>query len=181
MLSGRWGWRLHHPPISHSPAKTPHLNRIDEDALEGLYFGDRRILRCLPYFCERTRPVSILWAPRGILAILGSVWGFPPTQTRAHMGAWNPESRSIHYTRAGIPTARLGKPGRRFTPIQTRQSPSSPPHPQPAPSSPPPSPPAHPRTHTHAPTPTHPHPRAHTHAPTPTRPQPHEKKIKKKT
>ena len=36
-----------HQPIS------PH---IDEDALEGLYFAFSLILRCLPYFCRKTRP-----------------------------------------------------------------------------------------------------------------------------
>lgn len=65
----RWG--LGHPPIPAHPARrggrcstirhsshpdAPISAYIDEDALEGLYFGDRRILRCLPYFCEKTRP-----------------------------------------------------------------------------------------------------------------------------
>ena len=43
-------------PSPHSPHRHPHLNYIDEDALEGLYFDDRRILRCLPYFLRKTRP-----------------------------------------------------------------------------------------------------------------------------
>lgn len=64
----RLGWC--HPPIltphtdeaagaapSHTRrTPTPHLAHTAEDALEGVYFGDRRILRCLPYFCEKTRP-----------------------------------------------------------------------------------------------------------------------------
>ena len=100
----------------------------------------------------------------------GRVWGFP-TQTRAHLGAWKPESRSIYHTRAGNPNSGWVSPGRRFAPIRQRQSQSSLPHP--APAHPHPAAPTyrptrpHPRAHTHAPTPTRPHPSPHTHAPTP--------------
>ena len=43
-------------PISPHPDTTPILPHIDENALEGLYFAFSTILRCLPYFCRKTRP-----------------------------------------------------------------------------------------------------------------------------
>ena len=172
-------------PISPSPF--PHSNipispHIDEDALEGVYFAFSTILRCLPYFFLKTRPrasyglleaLSPSLTPDG--ASLESWDGIP----RAHLGAWKPESRSIHITRAANPNPGWVSPRRRFTPIRRRPSPSSPPHPAPAPSPSRRPPPADPRTHTHAPTPERPHPRAHTHAPTPERPHQTKKKLKK--
>ena len=79
-----WGLPISNPtpqhPIPHS--STPHYPispHIDEDALEGLYFGDRLILRCLPYFCEKTRPrasYELLEAFSPSWGGLGEVRGF---------------------------------------------------------------------------------------------------------
>ena len=49
-------WQVqHHPPLP-TPRHPPISPTPREDALEGLYFVDRRILRCLPYFFRKTRP-----------------------------------------------------------------------------------------------------------------------------
>ena len=166
--------------VGRSPSPIPHSNaphypispHIDEDALEGLYFAFSTILMCLPYFLRKARPTTsyeLLEAfSSSLAAYRASRWsrdGIP----RAHLGAWKPESRSIHHTRAANPNSGWVSPGRRFAPIRQRQSQSSLPHPAPA------------HLHPAAPTyrPTRPHPRAHTHAPTPTRPHPTKKKLKK--
>ena len=66
----RWGGASTHPNPPHRVGEgdrgdtirhsnTPHhpiSPHIDEDALEGLYFAFQAILRCLPYFFEKTRP-----------------------------------------------------------------------------------------------------------------------------
>ena len=45
--------------ISHSNTPTPPISpHIDEDALEGVYFAFSTILRCLPYFFQKTRPTT---------------------------------------------------------------------------------------------------------------------------
>ena len=158
-----------------TPDTTPSHPHIDEDALEGLYFAFSTILRCLPYFCRKTRPR----ASYGLLEAFSSsltadgVGRVRPSQSRAHMGAWKPESRSIYHTRAGNPNPGWGSPGRCFSSISPRQSQSSPPHPQPALSGPPPSSARRPTRPTPTrPTPTRPTPTR----PTPTRPTPNEKK-----
>ena len=99
---GARGGTIPHPNALHCPI-SPH---IDEDALEGLYFAFSLIHVLLPYFSPYRRP-------RGSYELLeafspscgggvGSA-GLLPNQTRAHLGAWNPESRSIYHTRAGNP------------------------------------------------------------------------------
>ena len=149
--------------VGRSPSPIPHSNaphypispHIDEDALEGLYFAFSTILMCLPYFLRKARPTTsyeLLEAfSSSLAAYRASRWsrdGIP----RAHLGAWKPESRSIHHTRAANPNSGWVSPGRRFVPIRQRQSQSSLPHPAPA------------HLHPAAPTyrPTRPHPRAHT-------------------
>ena len=170
-------------PIPHSNTlHNPISPHIDEDALEGLYFAFSTILRCLPYFLRKTRPrasYELLEAFSSSLTQDGAIRWSRDGIPRAHLGAWNPESRSIYHTRAGNPNSGWWSGTRRFAHIRQRPSQSSLPHPAPAhlhPAPPiPPPPPTHPRAHTHAPTPEHPHPRAHTRAPTP-----NEKKFKKK-
>ena len=49
---GNLGGTISQSDAPHQPI-SPH---IDEDALEGLYFAFSLILRCLPYFSEKTRP-----------------------------------------------------------------------------------------------------------------------------
>ena len=178
-------------PISHSNAQHyPISPRIDEDALEWLYFAFSTILRCLSYFLRKTRPTTS-YEPLEVfsssLASDGaSRWsrdGIP----RAHLGARKPESRSIYHTRAGNPNSGWVSTGRRFAPSDSDNPNPACLIPRPPISIPPPHLP------THAPTPTHPHPRAHphpaphlqTHAPTPTHPHPRthtqrKKKLKKK-
>ena len=90
-----------HYPISISP-------HIDEDALEGLYFAFSTILRCLPYFFRKTRPTTSYELLEAFLLSCGEcgasvVRAEQFVQSRAHTGAWNPESRSIYHTRAGNP------------------------------------------------------------------------------
>ena len=179
------GWG--HPPIPTHPVRRgdrgdtiPHSNappypishHIDEDALEGLYFAFSLILRCLPYFLRKTRPrgsYDLLEAFLPSCGGLGGSAGLLSTQIRAHLGAWNPESRSIYHTRAGNPNPGWGRPGssirrsiQRATPRHIPiPPPSSPPHPYPAA--------PHPRTHA-----------PHTQAPTPKRPHQTKKKFKKK-
>ena len=165
-------------PQSHTPTLphlnlTPHRRGCPRRALFRVFAHPKVFALLFP----KNASYDILRAPRGILAILWGVrgeWGFPiqSAQSRAHIGAWKPESRSIYHTRAGNPNSGWVSPGSRFTHIRQRQSQSSLPHP--APAHPHPAAP-HPRAHTHAPTPTRPHPRAPTHAPTP-----NEKKVKKK-
>ena len=82
----RLGWSHPHIPTPHTsprrqarrhphpPLPTPNRPisaHTAEDALEGLYFGDRRILRCLPYFFEKTRPR----ASYGLLEAFSPSWG----------------------------------------------------------------------------------------------------------
>ena len=135
----------HTPPhhIPHSNAQHyPIPHHIDEDALEGVYFAFSLILRCLPYFLRKTRP-------RGSYALLGAFLpscgggvgsaGLLQTQTRTHLGAWNPESRSIYHSRAGNPNLGLGTPWELDSP-----APSSPTHPARPILIPPPSSPPHP-------------------------------------
>ena len=138
-------------PIPHPTLQHPISPHIDEDALEGLYFAFSTILMCLPYFLRKARPTTsyeLLEAfSSSLAAYRASRWsrdGIP----RAHLGAWKPESRSIHHTRAANPNSGWVSPGRRFAPIRQRQSQSSLPHPAPA--------------HLHPAAPTRPHPRAHT-------------------
>ena len=120
---------------------------------------------CLPYFFRKTRPRASYELLEAFLPSLAadraSRWsrgGIP----RAHLGAWKPESRSIHHTRAGNPNSGWVSTGRLFAPIRHRQSQSGLPHLVPA------------HLHPAGPTcrPTHPHPSTHTRAPTPTRPHP---------
>ena len=44
--------------VAHCVSETGKATRsgIDEEALEGVYFAFSLILRCLPYFCRKTRP-----------------------------------------------------------------------------------------------------------------------------
>ena len=61
-----------HPPTPH--AKHPISPHIDEDALEGVYFAFSLILRCLPYFCQKTRPrasCDLLRAHSRVLVAVG--------------------------------------------------------------------------------------------------------------
>ena len=164
-----WGDRGGRPHLPTTPRHYPISisHHIDEDALEGLYFAFSHILRCLPYFLLKTRPTTsyeLLEAFSSSCGEFGAsvVRAEQSAQSRAHLGAWKPESRSIYHTRAGNPISGWGSPGRRFSSISPRQSLSSPPHPQPALSSPPPSPPEHPHPSAHTHAPTHPHPRTHT-------------------
>ena len=60
--------------------------RIDEDALEGLYFAFSLILRCLPYFCRKTRPRASHELLEAFLPSCGecgarSISHLPPTHT----------------------------------------------------------------------------------------------------
>ena len=43
-------------PIFHRPILQSPSRPIDENSLEGVYFAFSLILRCLPYFCRKTRP-----------------------------------------------------------------------------------------------------------------------------
>ena len=52
----------------------PISPRIDENALEGVYFAFSLIIRCLPYFCRKTRArasYDLLRAHSGVLAAVG--------------------------------------------------------------------------------------------------------------
>ena len=51
-----WFFGAFHFPSPTDPYSRAHLTHIDEDALEGVYFAFSLILRCLPYFCRKTRP-----------------------------------------------------------------------------------------------------------------------------
>ena len=79
---GNRGDTIPHSNAPHYPI-SPH---IDEDALEGLYFGDRRILRCLPYFLPKTRPRASYELLEAFLPSCGG-WGecgaSPNQNTRA--------------------------------------------------------------------------------------------------
>lgn len=131
---------------------------------------------CLPYFLRKTRPrasYGLLEAFTPSLTADRASPTFPiqPAQSRAHMGAWKPESRSIYHTRAGNPNPGWGRPGSSIRrSIRERQSQSSLAYPVPA----------HPHPAAPSYRPKHPHPRAHTRAPTPEHPHPTKKKIKKK-
>ncbi len=63
----------HHPPLP--TPRYPHLTHTAEDALEGLYFVDRRILRCLPYFFRKTRPRASYELLEAFSPSCGGVWG----------------------------------------------------------------------------------------------------------
>ena len=72
---------LRHPTLPH-----PISPRIDEDALEGLYFAFSTILRCLPYFFRKTRPTTSYELLEAFLPYLdsdGASVGLPNPNTRA--------------------------------------------------------------------------------------------------
>ena len=74
-----WFFGAFHFPSPTDPYSRAHLTRIDEDALKGVYFAFSLILRCLPYFCRKTRPrasYDLLRANSGIVDRLWSVCAF---------------------------------------------------------------------------------------------------------
>ena len=69
-----WFFGAFHFPSPTDPYSRAHLSSIDEDALEGVYFAFSLILRCLPYFCQKTRPrasYDLLRAHSGVLVAVG--------------------------------------------------------------------------------------------------------------
>ena len=67
-----FGRVVSHLPPTHTPE--PISPRIDENALEGVYFAFLLMLRCLPYFCRKTRPrasCDLLRAHSGVLVAVG--------------------------------------------------------------------------------------------------------------
>ena len=106
---GRWGRVYPHIPtpphrrggrcstILHSPhPDTPPIStHTAEDALEGLYFVDRRILRCLPCFFRKTRPR----ASYELLEAFSPSWG----RCGVTSGVWRAPSPISHSPHPDIP------------------------------------------------------------------------------
>ena len=122
----------------------------------------------MPYFLRKTRPRASYDLLEAFSPSCGRCgghlggWRKQSNIPRAYMGAWNPESRSIYHTRAGIPTAKLAtrsastraSAGAHLYPARLILSPLHPARPHPHP--------PHPHPHTRTPTPKRPHPSAHT-------------------
>ena len=73
-LARLWFLGAFHFPSPTDPYSRAHLTSIDEDALEGVYFAFSLILRCLPYFCRKTRPrasYDLIRAHSGVLVAVG--------------------------------------------------------------------------------------------------------------
>ena len=166
--SSVWRAGRPHPPIRHSTRQTPHLNHIDEDALEGLYFAFSLILRCLPYFFRKTRPRASYELLEAFSPSLPAERGATDGRaTKSHAHTWEPGILKVGLSITREPRIRIQvgeAQGARFA-VPSSEPPAislSNLHPARPIHIPPP--------HTRAPT------RPPTHAPTPD-----EKKLKKKT
>ena len=81
--------RPHHIPHSTTPHHpiSPH---IDEDAIEGVYFAFSLILRCLPYFCEKTRPRGSYELLEAFSPSCGECGGLPSPPQSQNAHTWEP-------------------------------------------------------------------------------------------